>query len=98
MTSCACSLPFPSNGCPTGEKMPHALESDGRRIRSVSLGALPDPLLAARVHLFLPERDRLLERIDRLVAGVERRGPVGGRDGDHDARLPDLDAADAVVD
>src|SRR5207247_2632796 len=32
------------------------------------------------------------------VARVARRGAWGGRDGDHDARLPDLDAADAVVD
>src|SRR2546428_1990639 len=57
-----------------------------------------DPLLAAFVELLLPERDRLLQCVDRLTAGVERGRAVRGGDRDHDARLADLYAADAVVD
>ena len=40
--------------------------------RATSLGTAADPLLAALVDLLLPERDRLLERVDRLGAGGER--------------------------
>src|SRR5581483_7637876 len=63
-----------------------------------SSAASPEPFLAADVELLLPERDRLLERVDGLAAGVEGGGAVRRRDRDHDAGLADLDAADAVVD
>ena len=39
---------------------------------SVHSRSASQPLLAALVELFLPERNRLLERVDRLAAGVER--------------------------
>src|SRR5436189_1458814 len=60
--------------------------------------ASADPFLAACVDLLLPQRNRLLERVDRLAAGLERCRPVRCRDGDDDARLADLYAADPVVD
>src|SRR5204863_107158 len=60
--------------------------------------ASADPLLAACVDLLLPQRNRLLERVDRLAAGRERCRPVRRRDGDDDARLADLYAADPVMD
>src|SRR5438094_9412018 len=56
----------------------------------------PDPLLAALEDLLLPYGDGLLERVDRLAAGVHRRTAVGRRDRDHDARLADRDVAGAV--
>src|SRR5437763_2839234 len=61
-------------------------------------GAPADPFLATRVDLLLPERDRALERVDRLAARVERGGAVRGGDGDHDAGLPDLDPSYTMVD
>src|SRR5439155_4292756 len=60
--------------------------------------ASTDPFLAAGVDLFLPERDRRLERLDRLAAGVESGRPMRRRDGDDDARLADLDPPEPVVD
>src|SRR5215211_2898229 len=62
------------------------------------LGTAPQPFLAALVDLLLPERHGLLEPVDRLAAGGQRVLPVRCRDGDHHARLADLDPADAVVD
>src|SRR6266571_2278768 len=61
-------------------------------------GALADPLLAALVDLLLPQRDGLLERVDRLAEGCQSVGSVRGRNGDRDARLPDLDPPEAVAD
>src|SRR6266487_2251147 len=63
------------------------------RLRTAS-----DPLLAAFVELLLPERHSFLERVDRVLARGERVLAVWRGDGDHDARLADLDAARAVVD
>src|SRR5581483_7866469 len=60
--------------------------------------AAADPLLAALVDLLLPERDRLLERVDRFRAGCQRGGAVRRRDRDHDRGLADLDAAHPVGD
>src|SRR5581483_128658 len=68
------------------------------RSRGFWLRTLPDPLLAALVHLFLPERDGLLERVDRLPARGERVRAVRGGDGDHDRELADVDASDPVGD
>src|SRR5262245_42261206 len=62
------------------------------------LRPLSDPLLAADVELLLPQRHGLLEGVDRLAARLEGSRAVCGRDGDHDARLADLDPADAMVD
>src|SRR4051812_6722480 len=67
-------------------------------VPDLNLRTAPDPLLAALVDLLLPERHALLERVDRVLAGGERVGPVRRRDGDHDARLADAHPADAVVD
>ncbi len=58
----------------------------------------PDPLLAALVHLFLPQRHALLERVDRVPAGGERVLAMGSRHGDHDRSLADPDPPDPVVD
>src|SRR5206468_3402592 len=60
--------------------------------------AAPDPLLAALVHLFLPQRHVELEDVDRVLARGERVAAVRGADGDHDRRLADLYAADPMVD
>src|SRR5262249_20884358 len=49
-----------------------------------------EPLLAALVDLLLPERHRLLERVDCVLAGGEGILAVRSRDGDRDARLADL--------
>src|SRR5205823_3689424 len=65
---------------------------------SARLRAPPEPLLAALVDLLLPERHRLLERVDRVLARRQRVVAVRRRDGDRDARLADLDPADPVVD
>src|SRR5205085_4725967 len=63
--------------------------------RSVPLPLDPD--LAALPDLPLPDRDPLLEGIDREAAGLERLAPVrAGRDHQH-ARLPDLQPADPVL-
>src|SRR4051812_46335953 len=61
------------------------------------LRPLPDPFLAAGVELLLPERDRLLQGVDRLAACVERSSPMGRRDSDDDACLSDLHPAYAVM-
>ena len=45
----------------------------GRSYRAVEPVKSPaDPLLTADVQLLLPERHGLLERVDRVAAGVER--------------------------
>src|SRR4051794_1322757 len=53
---------------------------------AAGLRAPADPLLPALVDLLLPQRDGLLERVDRVLAGGERVGAVRRGDGDHDAR------------
>src|SRR6185437_8550158 len=63
-----------------------------RRLRALA----PDPLLAALEDFLLPHRYGLLERVDRLAAGVHRRAAVGRLDGADDARLADRDVACAV--
>src|SRR2546423_13985274 len=65
---------------------------------AADLRPAPDPLLAALVGLLLPERDALLERVDRVLARGERVLTVRGGDRDHDARLADLDSPRAVMD
>src|ERR1051325_10548473 len=69
-----------------------------RRAARGASGPAADPLLAALVDLLLPERHRLLERVDRLAAGGQRSLAVRGGDRDRDARRADLDAPDTVVD
>src|SRR5262249_11290863 len=74
----------------------------GRELRAAFAGfprsrSSPDPFLAAGVDLFLPERDRGLEGLDRLAAGVDGGRPVWRRDGDDDARLADFDPAEPVM-
>src|SRR6266540_3697285 len=61
-------------------------------------GPAADPLLAALVDLFLPERHPFFERVDRVLARGERVLAVRRRDGDHDGRFADLDPAGAVMD
>ena len=49
------------------------------------LGAAADPFFAALVDLLLPERHRLLERVDRLLHAARAAGAVRRRDGDRHA-------------
>src|SRR3990172_4398147 len=56
-----------------------------------------DPDLAALPYLLLPDRDGLLEPVDKVVAGLERRLAVRRGDGDEKRRLADLQAARAVL-
>src|SRR5215210_1924171 len=60
--------------------------------------ASADPFLTALVHLLLPERHRLLERVDGVLARRERVVAVRRGDRDRDARLADAERADAMVD
>src|SRR5262249_33357947 len=69
----------------------------GARTVSSTTGAVRDlasleahPDLTVLEVLLLPDGDRLLERVDRVAAGLERVTSMGGRDGDQHARLPDL--------
>jgi hypothetical protein len=59
------------------------------------MGSL-DPVRAAGRELLLPDRDGLLQRVDRETAGLERLGAVrrGGRD--HHRGLADREPAHAV--
>src|SRR5713101_1162151 len=56
----------------------------------------PYPDLAVLEVLLLPDRHRLLQGIDGEAAGLEGLAAVGRGDRDHHARLPDLEAADAM--
>src|SRR5690242_5295664 len=67
-----------------------------RLVAIVTLRLQPHPYLAVLEVLLLPDRHRLLQGVDREAAGVEGRTPVRRGDRDHHARLPDLEAADAV--
>src|ERR687886_1959602 len=69
----------------------------GYRVRT-SLRTAADPLLSPFVDLLLPERDGLLQAVDRVPAGGERVVAMRSRDGDRDARLADPHQADAMVD
>src|ERR1700693_4026922 len=64
---------------------------DGRKLAVGPDGAVFE------VFLF-PNRNRALEGIDGVAAGVERRGPVRGADRDEHAGLADFEAAEAVGD
>src|SRR5947209_12777665 len=52
--------------------------------------------LAVGPMFLLPDRDQLLEPVDRVTAGGEGVGPVRATDGEGDADLPDLQPAEAV--
>ena len=54
------------------------------------------PVGAARPVLALPDRHRLLERVDAEAGGLEGLGPVRRRHHDRDRRLRELEVADAV--
>src|SRR5258706_7945716 len=56
----------------------------------------PDPDLAILEVLLLPDRHRLLQRVDGEAARVEGHRAMGRGHRDHHARLADLEAADAV--
>src|SRR5215470_478162 len=56
----------------------------------------PDPHLAVLEVLLLPDRHRLLERVDREAARLEGFPAMRGGHRDEHARLTDLEAADAV--
>src|SRR5258707_13078613 len=61
-------------------------------------GPAADPLLAALVDLFLPERHALLQLVDRVLTRRERVLAGGGRDRDHHRGLPDPDTSDTMMD
>src|SRR6266511_3661834 len=93
------ALLLPSRLPPEGVlPVPEARNFGLRAASNTASGAASDPLLAALVHLLLPERDSLLERIDRVLACGEGVLAVWRGDGDHDGGLADLDAAGTVVD
>src|SRR6266850_7798374 len=56
----------------------------------------PDPDFAILEVLLLPDRHRLLQRVDGEAARVEGHRAMGRGHRDHHARLADLEAADAV--
>src|SRR3990172_8792775 len=56
-----------------------------------------DPDRAALPDLLLPDGDDLLEAVDEVVTGLERLLAVRRGDGDEKRRLPDLQAARAVL-
>src|SRR5260370_38127403 len=67
-----------------------------RLVTMVLLGLQAHPHLAVLEVLLLPDRPRLLQGIDGEAAGLEGLAAVGRGDRDHHARLPDLEAADAM--
>src|SRR2546425_10656042 len=71
-----------------------------RSTRSSRVTMLPaletHPDLAVLEVLLLPNGHRALERVDRVLAGLERLRAVRRRHGDEHARLADLEPADAV--
>ena len=60
------------------------------------LARLVEPRRAVGVQLLLPDRHLRLERVDREAAGGERLGAVRRRDRHRDARLADLERAEAM--
>src|ERR1700730_7970266 len=67
-----------------------------RLVTMVTLGLQAHPHLAVLEVLLLPDRHRLLQGIDGEAAGLEGLAAVGRGHRDHHARLPDLEAADAM--
>src|SRR4029450_10213961 len=65
-----------------------------RLLAMITLQADPD--LAVLEVLLLPDRYRLLQRVDREAAGLEGFAAMGRGDRDHHAGLADLQATDAV--
>src|SRR4029450_8787863 len=65
-----------------------------RLLAMITLQADPD--LAVLEVLPLPDRHRLLHRVDREAAGLEGFAAMGRGDRDHHAGLADLQATDAV--
>src|SRR5439155_17671506 len=72
------------------------------RTRSARLSAMltlrlePHPDLAVLEVFLLPHRYRLLQRVDGEVARLEGLAAMGRRDGDHHARLADLEPPHAM--
>ena len=91
-------------GLPGTARASRGLAGSGRTaaappsVSGSSLTSPADPLFAALVDLFLPERDALLQLVDRVLARGERVLAVRGGDGDHDGGLADRDASDTVMD
>src|SRR5689334_17580241 len=54
------------------------------------------PVVTTRVVLLFPDRDRLLERVDAVPGGLERRVAVGTRHHDRDRRLAQRQPARSV--
>src|SRR6266853_5217745 len=67
-----------------------------RLVTMVTLGLQAHPHLAVLEGLLLPDRHRLLQGIDGEATGLEGFAAVRRGDRDHHARLPDLEAADAM--
>src|SRR5260370_7377691 len=67
-----------------------------RLVTMVTLGLQAHPHLAVLEGLLLPDRHRLLQGIDGETTGLEGFAAVRRGDRDHHARLPDLEAADAM--
>src|SRR5260370_40192795 len=67
-----------------------------RLVTMVTLCLEAHPRLAVLEVLLLPDRHRLLQGIDGEAAGLEGFATVRRGDRDHHARLPDLEAADAM--
>src|SRR5215467_1449385 len=58
-----------------------------------------DPLARpVDIRFTFPDRNPLLELLDHVPARVVCRTPMWMCDGDHDARVPELENADAVLD
>src|SRR6266850_6932534 len=67
-----------------------------RLVAVLTLRLQSDPDLAVLEVLLLPDRHRLLQRVDGEAARLEGLGAMGRGHRDHHARLTDLQAADAV--
>src|SRR5260370_20182468 len=67
-----------------------------RLVTMVTLGLQAHPHLAVLEGLLLPDRHRPLQGIDGEATGLEGFAAVRRGDRDHHARLPDLEAADAM--
>src|SRR5438876_4264459 len=72
---------------------PYSIPRQRRGLRPVV-----DPGFPFRVHLFLPDRHRVLQLIDQPFAGVERFSPMRSRDGDHHTDLAHMQRAGSVGD
>ena len=67
-----------------------------RSVPVVTFALEADPDLPVLEVLLLPDGHGLLERVDGEAAGLDGLAPVRRGDGDHDARLADLEPADPV--